>query len=430
MRFSDLHQAIKLAGLVALWAGLAVPAAADPLTVQLGSRPFYLVQEMDPGPLKEELQECAAKRVHYHPNLFSIGHRGAPLQFPEHTKESYVAAARMGAGILECDVTFTGDGELVCRHAQCDLHTTTDIVARPDLRAKCAVPPEIGQVTGKLLNGSEIRCCTSNLTLAEFKSLNGKMDASNPNATTVDGYLNATADFRTDLYSTNGALLSHAESIALFNELGTGFAPELKKGDPDDINLVFPNGGQVEYARKIIQEYIAARIDPNRVWAQSFNIADVNQWIAEFPQFGKQAVFLDGRDVQQLAMHPPSLPEFVALKQSGVNIIAPPMPVLLKSGGGAINPSNYAKRAKKAGLDIISWTTERSGRILESGPEGGDFYYQTTLGAIKNDGDILRTIDVLAQGVGIIGLFSDWPATTTFYANCANVRVGQNGNDE
>ena len=29
---------------------------------------------------------------------FSIGHRGAPLQFPEHTRESYVAAAQMGAG--------------------------------------------------------------------------------------------------------------------------------------------------------------------------------------------------------------------------------------------------------------------------------------------------------------------------------------------
>jgi glycerophosphoryl diester phosphodiesterase len=51
--------------------------------------------------------------------------------------------------------------------------------------------------------------------------------------------------------------------------------------------------------------------------------------------------------------------------------------------------------------------------------EGGDtFYYQTTLDALTNDGDILRTIDVLAQDVGIIGLFSDWPATTTFYANC------------
>ena len=29
---------------------------------------------------------------------FSIGHRGAALQFPEHTKEAYEAGARMGAG--------------------------------------------------------------------------------------------------------------------------------------------------------------------------------------------------------------------------------------------------------------------------------------------------------------------------------------------
>ena len=34
----------------------------------------------------------------------------------------------MGAGIVECDVTFTKDGELVCRHDECDLATTTDIV--------------------------------------------------------------------------------------------------------------------------------------------------------------------------------------------------------------------------------------------------------------------------------------------------------------
>jgi glycerophosphoryl diester phosphodiesterase len=46
------------------------------------------------------------------------------------------------------------------------------------------------------------------------------------------------------------------------------------------------------------------------------------------------------------------------------------------------------------------------------------FYYQTTLDALSNDGDILRTIDVLAQDVGVIGLFSNWPATTTFYADC------------
>ena len=45
----------------------------------------------------------------------------------------------MGAGVLECDVTFTRDGELVCRHDQCDLHTTTNILVT-DLASKCSVP--------------------------------------------------------------------------------------------------------------------------------------------------------------------------------------------------------------------------------------------------------------------------------------------------
>ena len=61
--------------------------------------------------------------------MFSIAHRGAALMFPEHTEESYRAAARMGAGIVECDVTFTKDKELVCRHAQNDLHRSTNILA-------------------------------------------------------------------------------------------------------------------------------------------------------------------------------------------------------------------------------------------------------------------------------------------------------------
>ena len=66
--------------------------------------------------------------------------------------------------------------------------------------------------------------------------------------------------------------------------------------------------------------------------------------------------------------------------------------------------------------------TERSGRIAEDVRGGGDaFYYQTTLDALANDGDILTTIDVLARQVGIIGLFSDWPGTTTYYANCVGL---------
>ena len=35
-----------------------------------------------------------------------------------------------------------------------------------------------------------------------------------------------------------------------------------------------------------------------------------------------------------------------------------------------------------------------------------------------NDGDMLELTHTLASKVGVHGLFSDWPATTTFYANC------------
>ena len=159
--------------------------------VQLGPRPFFLVEGMSPGPLKDRLMLC--KDGPFYRSDFSIAHRGAALQFPEHTKESAEAGARMGAGVLECDVTFTKDGALVCRHDECDLHTTTNIVATP-LNSQCTVP-----WTGSVPANPAPRCCASDLTLAQFKSLKGKMDASVPSATTPQGYLGGTADWRTNL---------------------------------------------------------------------------------------------------------------------------------------------------------------------------------------------------------------------------------------
>jgi glycerophosphoryl diester phosphodiesterase len=31
---------------------------------------------------------------------------------------------------------------------------------------------------------------------------------------------------------------------------------------------------------------------------------------------------------------------------------------------------------------------------------------------------MMNVLDVLARNVGVRGVFSDWPATTSFYANC------------
>ena len=381
---------------------------AKPLHVELGPRPYYLVENMDDGPLKDTLKKCGDGP--FKPSTFSIGHRGAGLQFPEHTRESYVAAARMGAGILECDVTFTKDRELVCRHSQCDLHTTTDILAIPELAAKCTQP----FVPADLESGTpaSAKCCTSDITLAEFKSLCGKMDAYNPNATTVEEYMDATPSWRTDLYATCGTVMTHKESIELFKSMAVKMTPELKS---PSVTMPFEGDYTQEmYAQQMIDDYKHAHVPAEDVFAQSFNLNDVLYWLANTPRFGRQAVYLDARvdtpEGYEVAVD--GMEELAAL---GVNIVAPPMPALVTlNGDGNIIPSDYAFAAEAAGLDIITWTLERSGPLAF----GGGYYYSSILDAANNDGDMMTLLDVLAQDVGILGIFSDWPATVTYYANC------------
>ena len=381
-------------------------------TVQLGPRPFFLVNDMEKSQLKNELKACSKRR--FVKTDFSIGHRGAAMQFPEHTKESYEAAARMGAGIVVCDVTFTTDKELVCRHSQCDLHTTTNILEIPELAAKCSTQPDFNSETPF----ANVQCCTSDITVAEFKTLKGKMDAANPQAATLAEYLNATANFRTDLYSANGTVMTHKESIELFKRLGVKMTPELKS---PSVEMPFNGFSQQDFAQKMLDEYKSAGIKAKKVYPQSFNLDDVKYWIANEPKFGKQAVFLDGRyddasfDHTDPSTWSPSMDELV---DSGVKIIAPPMWMLVEVSEGKIAPSIYAMHAKDAGLDIITWTLERSGLLKN----GGGWYYQTTSEIINNDGDAMELLDVLAKEVGVIGVFSDWPATVTYYANCMKIR--------
>ena len=409
------------AALLALAASFATTAPAHAGAegaVSLGPRPYYLAQDLqhtDPV-LAHRLQHCP--RGAFARSDFSIGHRGAPLQFPEHTRESYEAAARMGAGIVECDVAFTADLELVCRHSQCDLHTTTNIFATP-LAAQCAQPftPAQYDAAGKLLTPASAQCCTSDLTLAQFKTLRGKMDGADPTATTVAQYQRGTPAWRTDLYAADGALLSHAESIVLFQRLGVKMTPELKF---PSVPMPFKGFTQQAYAQKLIDEYKAAGVPPEDVWPQSFNLDDVRYWIEHEPAFGRQAVYLDGRygddgfDPTRPATFRPSMAELAAM---GVNYVAPPMWMLVTVEDGRIVPSPYAREARAAGLRIITWTLERSGPL----GEGGGWYYQSIAELTDGDGVMFELMDVLAQQVGVVGIFSDWPATVTYYANCVGL---------
>jgi glycerophosphoryl diester phosphodiesterase len=344
-------------------------AAVDTTASPFAERPRALVASMPPGPLKTALQGCAGRPLT--PTTFSIGHRGAALGFPEHTRESYEAAAAMGAGLIECDVTFTRDRELVCRHSQCDLHTTTNILSVPALAAKCSVPPA---------PGTAARCCTSDLSLAEFESLCGKKD---------------------DDDSSCGKVMSHRESIALIDRLGRSFIPELKSA-----SVPMPYGGdytEERFVEQLLSEYRAAGIDPRRVFVQSANERDVTYLLAHAPAFADHAIFLDER-ADAPDGYDAAVADLPRLAAEGVRIVAPPIHALLtKDAGGRFVPSTYATTARANRLGLLTWTLERAG---------------------FDPASIYIALDVLAREVGIRGMFSDWPATVTYYDDCVGHGAG------
>ncbi|KAH6877139.1 PLC-like phosphodiesterase [Thelonectria olida] len=410
-----------------LLAGLAVVSAAphskskynkfqyEPITqIELGPRPYYLINDLDDGPLKKKLQSCSNDKMKT--SKWSIAHRGGgTLQIPEHSVESALAGARMGAGILECDVAFTKDRQLVCRHSQCDLHTTTNIVNIPELNAKCTQPFQAA-ANGK---AASAKCCTSDITLKEFKTLCAKMDGANTTATNTEDYLHGTLSWRTDLYGTCATLLTLKEHIALTDSLGLDFTPELKT---PEVAMPFQGDYTQEiYAQQLIDEFKEMGIKPSRVWTQSFLYSDILFWLKKEPKFGKQAVYLD-ENGDTAETFPLAVKNLTQYKKDGVRIVAPPLSYLVTyNDKGEIVPSDYAIKAKKLGLDIISWSLERSPPI-SSGIDN-DYYYSSIAKVLKKDGDIYKLVDVLWRQVGIIGLFSDWSATATYYANCFKIKV-------
>ena len=132
--------------------------------------------------------------------------------------------------------------------------------------------------------------------------------------------------------------------------------PELKS---PSVTMPFNGFTQQAYAQKMIDEYKAAGVRPSDVFPQSFDKDDVLYWINREPAFGRQAVFLD--DANTVA-DLPSLAELVGYRKQGIRIWAPPTFALLAlNAQNEIVPSQAARNAKTAGLDIITWSLERSG---------------------------------------------------------------------
>jgi glycerophosphoryl diester phosphodiesterase len=207
-----------------------------------------------------------------------------------------------------------------------------------------------------------------------------------------------------------GTLLTHAESIALFRQLGVKMMPELKE---PSVAMPFAGLTREALAQQLIDEYVAAGVPPADVFPQSFDVRDVRYWIEHEPEFGRQAVLLDDAN---FGFQLPSARKLARYKREGINIWAPPLFALLAlDGERRIVASRHARAAQAAGLAIVAWTLERSGNLAAGSP---GFYYRSIARAIDREGDVMEVLDVLARDVGVRGVFSDWPAPVTFYAGC------------
>uniref|UniRef100_UPI00257BF8BE hypothetical protein n=1 Tax=Oceanithermus sp. TaxID=2268145 RepID=UPI00257BF8BE len=209
-----------------------------------------------------------------------------------------------------------------------------------------------------------------------------------------------------------GTVMSHRRYIELLKPTGVNFIPELKKAD-------LPPGLSLEaYRRRIVDDYRELGVPPERVYLQSFDLEDLRYWRRYASEYAKNAVWLDGRYKERGfdPAHPERLkPSMAALAAEGLRFLSPPLWVLLAlDDDGRIVPSAYASAARGAGLELIPWTLERSGPLTG----GGGWYYRSVRPAIRSDGDVYRVLDVLVNQIGVYAIFSDWPATVTFFDAC------------
>jgi glycerophosphoryl diester phosphodiesterase len=173
--------------------------------------------------------------------------------------------------------------------------------------------------------------CTSDITIAEYTSLCGKQDGFNASATNVQDYQYGTPVWRTELYDACGTVMTLDSYITLVESLlgHRNFTPELKT-PPAQVPRPFKGYTQEQYAREMLDTFIKRGIAPNRVWAQSSNPPDIFQWLKEYPDFGKQAIYLD-EDGDTPDTYITAVARLASLKKQGVNIISPPFGYFLTS---------------------------------------------------------------------------------------------------
>mmetsp|Transcript_26224 Transcript_26224/g.67441 ORF Transcript_26224/g.67441 Transcript_26224/m.67441 type:complete len:524 (+) Transcript_26224:188-1759(+) len=373
----------------------------------------------------------------------SIAHRGAVALAPEHTMLGYQMALDMGAAYVECDVAVSSDDVLVCRHSMCDLHTTTDILkgGHDDLAAKCSQPfqPASGDTP------ASVKCCTYDFTYAELATLCMTTDEStDPTATEAATYTVGPPSWRSNAFVTkSGAchkIPKHKDVSRWLIDNGAHAIPELKDTASNDTQQYLSSAGKsVEgLADMLMAElmevgYIQTMsnassglgwADPSAPKAvmQTFDREVAKYW-KSLPNALPVCYLYENSDVCDPA-NCGTAEVVTELLEMGVEVIGPPIWDLVQSEGHQMKPTPRATMLTDMKAGLTPWTLERSGcpggaaGIPDyAGPCG--WYYQGLEGVSAHEyADVLLMMYTLFHEVGVNGAFSDFPLTTTVFANC------------
>ena len=153
----------------------------------------------------------------------------------------------------------------------------------------------------------------------------------------------------------------------------------------------------------MIDEYKAAGVPARKVWAQSFSLDDVLYWISTSrPSAGKRCTSTTPTSPVDL----PSAAELQVAMPTGRQDRRAADVGAAGPRGRQDRPLPVRQDAQAAGLDIITWTLERSGLLTD----GGGFYYQTVSSGHRQPRRHAGGARRARARSGILGIFSDWPA--------------------
>lgn len=254
-----------------------------------------------------------------------IGHRGAPGYLPEHSRDSYRLAVRLGADAVETDVVVSKDGALVLRHEN-ELGRTTDVASRPEFADR--------RTTRRVGTKERTGWFVEDFTLDELRSLGAP----------TEHHRIITLDELTDLLAEESARRGRAVGLhvevkepAYFGRLGV-----------DLLGTVLATLGE------------AGRDRPgSRTWLQSFD-----------PDFVRAARERTSLPLVQLANHTVA-PLDCAEIATYADAVGPKKSMVATKGNP---PSSLVREAHAAGLAVFVYTLRKGAKqarmFYEAGVDG------------------------------------------------------------